>query len=286
MLGSGGPIANPRRASSGYLVSIDKRVRILVDAGGGVYERLGRSGADLTALEQILLTHLHIDHTSDLPAVIMDLYMRNRNRAIALAGPAGRAGNNLAPENASPQPGVDAFTRLLFGADGAWRYMNTFDNFGLQVHETPSNVAEAKIHTIPVNPALQDLGVVIRATAVPHGMMPSVAFRIECDQQSIVFSGDVSGSTPALIELAKDCSMLVHDFALPERDVPDGHLHAKPSVVGHTAQASRAKILLLSHFMPAIESVLGRSIDITRREYDGRIEVANDLETYELIQPG
>jgi ribonuclease BN (tRNA processing enzyme) len=133
----------------------------------------------------------------------MDLYMRNRDRAITVAGPAGRAGNNLAPENASPQP------------------------------ETPSNVAEAKIHAVPVNAQLQDLGVVIHATAVPHGMMPSVAFRVECGEQSIVFSGDVSGSTPALIELAKDCSMLVHDFA---------------------------------------------------REYDGRIEVANDLETYELIQ--
>jgi ribonuclease BN (tRNA processing enzyme) len=286
VLGSGGPIANAHRASAGYLVSIDGRVRILVDAGGGVYERLGRSGANLDALEQILLTHLHIDHTSDLPAVLMDLYMHDRDRPVALAGPAGRAGNNLAPENASPQPGVSGFTRLLFGAEGAWRYMNTFDNFGLQVHETPSNVAEAKIHTIPVNAQLQDLGVVVRATAVPHGMMPSVAFRIECGEQAIVFSGDVSGSTPALVELAKDCSMLVHDFALPERDVPDGKLHAKPSVVGRTAQESRAKMLLLSHFMPAIESELGASIDITRREYDGRIEVANDLETYELIQAG
>jgi hypothetical protein len=34
--------------------------------------------------------------------------------------------------------------------------------------------------------------------------------------------------------------------------------------------------------MPAIESELGDAIDIVRREYGGRIEVARDLETYEL----
>jgi ribonuclease BN (tRNA processing enzyme) len=284
VLGSGGPIANPHRASAGYLVSINGQARILIDTGGGVYERLGRLGADLTTLEQLLITHFHIDHTSDLPAVIMDLWMSNRGRSIALAGPAGRPGNNAAPENASPQPGAREFIRLLFGPQGAWRYMNTFDEFGINVHETPSNTAEAARHAIPVDAVLKDLGVAIYSTAVPHGMMPSVAFRIECDERSIVFSGDVSASTQALIDLAKDCSLLVHDFALPEGDVPDGKLHAKPSAVGRTAQFSGAKRLLLSHFMPAIESELGQSVDIVRREYVGQIDVASDLATYELIQ--
>ena len=77
--------------------------------------------------------------------------------------------------------------------------------------------------------------------------------------------------------------MLIHDFALPERDVPHGKLHAKPSAVGQTAQQSAVKILLLSHFMPAIEGELGEAIEIVRRDYSGRIELANDLKTYELI---
>ncbi len=282
VLGSGGPIANAHRASSGYLISIDKQARILVDAGGGIYQRLGRAGADLTTLEQILLTHFHIDHTSDVPAVVMDLYMCGRTKPIAIAGPAGRPGNTLAPENASPQPGAREFLALLFGDAGAWRYMNTFDGFGLDVEEAPSNAADAAIHAMPIAGALKDLGVAISAVAVPHGMMPAIAFRIDCDEQSIVLSGDVSASTQALIDLAKDCSLLVHDFALPERDVPDGKLHAKPSAVGRTAHVSGAKRLLLTHFMPAIEDELGQSVDIVRREYGGHIDVANDLETYEV----
>ena len=77
--------------------------------------------------------------------------------------------------------------------------------------------------------------------------------------------------------------MLVHDFALPERNVPHGKLHAKPYQVGRTAQQSAAKVLLLSYFMPAIEGELEEAIEIVRREYSGRIEVANDLKTYKLI---
>jgi len=283
VLGSGGPIADPHRVSAGYVLSIDGRPRILVDAGGGTFERIGRSGLDLSSLEQILLTHMHIDHTSDLPAVIMHLYMCDRKKPIALSGPTGRPRNDLVPENASPQPGAIEFVRLLFGPDGAWRYMNTFEGFGIDVRETPSAVSDRAVHTVPVDQVLEYLGVSISAVAVPHGMMPAVAFRIECGEESVVFSGDISGSSVALIALAKNCSMLIHDFALPERDVPHGKLHAKPSAVGQTAQQSAVKILLLSHFMPAIEGELGEAIEIVRREYTGRIEVANDLETYQLI---
>jgi len=59
----------------------------------------------------------------------------------------------------------------------------------------------------------EDLDVSIYAVAVPHGMMPSVAFRVDCGAESVVFSGDISASTASFIALAKNCSMLVHDFA-------------------------------------------------------------------------
>jgi len=226
---------------------------------------------------------MHIDHTSDLPAIIMHLYMCDRKEPIAVTGPTGRPRNDAAAQNASPQPGAIEFVRLLFGPDGAWRYMNTFEGFGINVRETPSAPSDPTVHVVPVDQSLDDLGISIHAVGVPHGMMPAVAFRIECGEESVVFSGDISGSTEALIELAKNCSMLIHDCALPERDVPHGKLHAKPSAIGQTAEQSGAKILLLSHFMPAIEDEIGEAVEIIRREYSGRIEVASDLKTYELI---
>jgi ribonuclease BN (tRNA processing enzyme) len=282
VLGSGGPFADARRASSGYMISIQGRPFLLVDCGGGTFERIGRAGFELSSLEQILITHLHIDHTSDLPAVIMHLYMSDRRRGVTIAGPAGRPGNSDAPENAAPQPGIEEFVRLLFGADGAWRYMNTFEGFQINALETSSDVFAASVHSIRVGPALTDLGISIEACAVPHGMMPSVAFRVNYQDRSVVFSGDISRPTPAFLSLARGCSMLVLDFALPEREVPHGNLHAKPSAVGSVAQESGAKSLLLSHFMPAIEPELDSAVAIVRREYAGRIELADDLRTYEI----
>jgi ribonuclease BN (tRNA processing enzyme) len=271
VLGSGGPISNRHRASSGYVIAINEQPRILVDAGGGTFERLGRGELDFSALELVLLTHMHIDHTSDLPAIVMDLYMRGRNRPIALAGPAGTA-----------QPGAIEFVDLLFGSAGAWRYMNTFDGFRVEATEIPSGAYDPRINFIAVNKTLERIGVSVCSIGVPHGMMPAAAFRIECDGKSIVFSGDISGSTPALVELAKDCNLLVHDFALPEREVPNGDLHAKPSVVGRTARECGAKALLLSHFMPLIENELDDAVDIVRREYSGTIEIASDLNRYDV----
>jgi ribonuclease BN (tRNA processing enzyme) len=76
--------------------------------------------------------------------------------------------------------------------------------------------------------------------------------------------------------------MLVHDFALPEGNVPNGKLHAKPSAVGYTARQSAAKRLLLSHLMPPMESELAQSVVIVRSEYNGPIEVASDLKEYQI----
>lgn len=283
VLGSGGPFATGHRVSSGYVLSFDGKPRILVDCGGGTFERIGRLELDLSALDQILLTHLHIDHTSDLPAAIMHLYMNDRKREITITGPAGRPGNADAPENAAPQPGTVEFVRLLFGSNGAWRYMNTFQGFRVNPDDVPSDVSEASVQSVAVNAALDAIGVSIKATAVPHGMMPSVAFRVEFRGRSVVFSGDVSRGTPSLAELSRGCTMLIHDFALPERDLPHGNLHAKPSAVGELARASGVKTLILSHFMPPIESELDAAVDLVKKKYSGRIELASDLQNYEIV---
>ena len=43
ILGSGGPAINRERASASYLLWVDGRARMLVDIGGGTYQRFGQS---------------------------------------------------------------------------------------------------------------------------------------------------------------------------------------------------------------------------------------------------
>jgi ribonuclease BN (tRNA processing enzyme) len=60
----------------------------------------------------------------------------------------------------------------------------------------------------------------------------------------VVCSGDVEGTHGGLVELARGCDVLVHDLALPEREVEHGELHATPSAVGKLAAATGCRLLV------------------------------------------
>jgi ribonuclease BN (tRNA processing enzyme) len=88
ILGSGGPRVNAERGSSSYLVRLDGRGRVLIDAGGGAFLRFGQAGGRLEELSLLALSHLHPDHSSDLPAL---LWLSNlaRKEPLPIAGPSG-----------------------------------------------------------------------------------------------------------------------------------------------------------------------------------------------------
>ncbi|HDH16359.1 MAG TPA: MBL fold metallo-hydrolase [Gammaproteobacteria bacterium] len=89
VLGSGGPIATAEgRASAGYLIFTDGKPRILMDVGGGTFQRLAKSGTNIKDLDIILLSHLHADHTGDLTSVVKTMYFHN-NLARAQAAKQG-----------------------------------------------------------------------------------------------------------------------------------------------------------------------------------------------------
>jgi ribonuclease BN (tRNA processing enzyme) len=64
VLGSSAWYATPQSAASGYLVDFGD-MRLWLDAGGGTWVRLLEK-VDFTAVDGVLLTHRHPDHTIDL----------------------------------------------------------------------------------------------------------------------------------------------------------------------------------------------------------------------------
>ena len=89
VLGSGGPIADDGRASTGYLLWIDGKSRVLIDAGGGTFLRFGEAGAKFEDLDFVGLSHLHTDHSADFPALVKSGNFSPRMRALPMAGPDG-----------------------------------------------------------------------------------------------------------------------------------------------------------------------------------------------------
>src|SRR5215813_11396341 len=99
ILGSGGPAFNAERASASYLLWVGPQAKLLFDIGGGAHLRFSQAGAKPADLAMVGISHLHPDHTSDLPALMWasNLMASNRVRRAPLPM-VGPSGNNVAPD--------------------------------------------------------------------------------------------------------------------------------------------------------------------------------------------
>lgn len=275
VLGSGGPIADDARASSGYLVWVDGRARALVDAGGGVFLRFGEAGAQFEDLDVIALSHLHTDHSAALPALLKSGNFAGRERPLPLVGP-GPGG---------PFPGVSAFVRSLLGdEEGAYGYLSGYlDGSGrlplLDVSELPvddpARVVDVKLP--------EDAGLTLEALPVPHGIVPALGLRVTVGGRRIVFGSDQNGSNPAFADFAAGADLLVLHLVIPE-DAGDiaKRLHATPTEVGRMAAAAGPARLVLSHFMARSLRNLDQNVARVREHYKGELSLAGDLACYAL----
>jgi ribonuclease BN (tRNA processing enzyme) len=283
VLGSGGPELQTKRASSSYLVWIDGKARVLVDAGGGSALRFGESGAQMVDLDVILFTHLHADHTADLPALIKSSWFEGRTRALPVYGPDG---NRLMPSTVS-------FVRALFdGTRGAFRYLGEFispldkSSYKLEprdVREPPPKIGAPRRKEPMILPVFSNERLRVQAVTVTHGQLPALAFRIETGGKMIVFSGDTNGVGDGLPMLAAGADLFVAHNAVPEdAGGVERALHMPPSVIGGIAQAARVKSLVLSHRMLRTLGKEDETLTSIRKAYAGTVNFADDLACFHL----
>jgi len=276
VLGSGGPFAGGNRASSGYLVWRDGRAVVMVDVGGGTFLRFGEAGASLDDLALLAVSHLHPDHVADLTAMLW-LSDQARARALPIAGPFGGGGF----------PAFDRFLARLFDSTGAFPVLSgTLGGAGRGVR---LDVAVVENGGGSPRRILSESGLTVTAIPVPHGNVPTIAYRVEVDGRAIVFGSDQNGTDPAFAAFAADADLLVMHLALAEAaPEPIARVHARPSTVGAVAVAARAKRLLLSHFIEAPRSAasadwfslaaLDQAAAEVRNRYSGPLELATDLD--------
>lgn len=271
VLGSGGPELDDGRASSGYIVWNKGKARFLIDIGSGSMFQFEQSGASLNDLEAIMLSHMHVDHSNDLPALIKASFFSNRNSDLYVYGPTG---NRF-------MPSATNFVKNLFSDDhGAFQYLSSYLNGNDSYQLLPYDVdATSKKEDVVMSNSNYQL----TAMPVNHGSIPALAWRVDIEGKSIVFSGDMSNRNGTLATLAKNADLLVAHNAVPEgaRGVAR-NLHMTPSVIGEIAAQAQVKQLVISHRMNRTIGQEDTTTSQIRKQYQGPMQFADDLQCFKF----
>jgi ribonuclease BN (tRNA processing enzyme) len=241
-LGTGTVALAPGRARSGLLVEAGP-VRLLLDCGSGVTQRVADHGIDWMGITHVALTHFHVDHFGDLPTLVF-------------AWKYGALPGRAAPLEVLGPPGTALLLGRLADAFGEW----------LREPGFPLHVRE-----IVAGDAVQLSGDVRLSTQkVPH-TDESVAYSVEYGRRRVVYTGD-TGYDPALAVWAGACDLLVCECSLPQSmAVP---IHLTPEECGAIAAVARPGHLALTHFYPPIERVDVRAI--VAAHFAGTVTLAYD----------
>jgi ribonuclease BN (tRNA processing enzyme) len=270
ILGSGGPALSRERASASYLLWLGGQARMLVDIGGGTYQRFGQSQAKLGDLALVAISHLHPDHVSDLPALLW-VSQQARTEPLPIVGPSGNgvasgpAGNDVAPDFAT------FLGRLFDDRNGVFPAMGgTLGGHGNGVR---LNVSVVDVTKTEPSTVFEARGLRVTALGIPHASMPTLAYRVETSDGSIVFSSDQNGSNPKFVDFARNANLLIMHLAIAAGATSP--LHAAPAVVGRLAQDAHVGRLIVSHIG---QFDLNAAIGELTRSYTGPLTIGADLQ--------
>lgn len=205
-------------------------------------QQMVRAGLNPAELTDLLITHLHIDHSADLGALPLTAWIAGRSSGIRVAG---------------PPPVSRNFEDLIRGysEDLVHRTASTGRPDFRTLVQT-RDIAEAGVF-------YEDDDVRLSAAMVNHPPFThALAFRIDTEDGSIVVSGD---TTPCegLVELARGATVLVHEVVHPKAldELAAGtnapkirqHMTDSHTMIGDVAaiaEEAGVDTLVLSHLIP------------------------------------
>jgi ribonuclease BN (tRNA processing enzyme) len=272
------PVAGRAGISSALVV--DGRI-FVVDCGRGSPSAVADAGLDFRRLAAVFLTHLHADHTADLPGLLLypwgaragddgaplapvRVYGPPRPQTLPAGDATFRRQTTIHPE--LPAPGTaDLVDRILAG----WAYHLNVMPLDARMPDAGALVRGIDIAVPRQAPGLPHVPVVVAddgvvqviAVTVTHGRaVPALAYRFDTPDGSVVFSGDTTVNED-LISLAYGTDILVHEVAdlgyLERSGVTEAALermtalHTDVTEVGGVAERAGARELILTHYLPA-----------------------------------
>jgi ribonuclease BN (tRNA processing enzyme) len=236
VLGSSGGYPAPGSACSGYLVE-EGSTRLWVDAGSGTFARLLEhcSPPDLTG---VLISHLHVDHWSDLPLALHTFHFAfERESPLPVYGPAG-------------------WPRAM-GVVAGWADEEDAPFTACELREGE----RIQIGTLTVSP--------IR---VEHSDdLDTFGFRITNGAATLAYSAD-SGPNGALKSVARDADLFLCEAGAPGE--VEMHMHLNGRQAGEIASRAGARRLLVTHLAPGTDRAQTQAQ--AELAFAGHVDVATD----------
>ncbi|NIB42973.1 MBL fold metallo-hydrolase [Pseudomaricurvus alkylphenolicus] len=275
MLGTGTP--NPSPFQSGCSIAIVvKDTPYIVDFGPGLIRQAARFspryGGDIPGLQvrkikRAFLTHLHSDHTTGYPDLILTPWVMSRDAPLEVYGPEGLT----AMTNNILEAYQEDIRYRLYGAEPA-------NNQGWRVNS----------HEIREEGVIyKDDNVVVEAFPVPHGHWPNAwGYRFTTPDKVIVISGDTAPSEK-LMEYASGADMLIHEVYYRKTYKQKSEFWQQYHAENHTstfelaeiANEAEPKLLVLYHLLLWGGSREGLLEEI-KSKYSGEVIAAQDLDVF------
>ena len=239
---AGGPTPKPNRAAPSQVIVVGDAAYV-IDCGNGVARQLVLAKLSLGSIRGVFITHHHSDHNADYGNLLLLAWASDLAQRVDTFGP----------------PPLQSMTTQFLALNDADIRTRIADEGRPPIAPliAAHDVAQAGV-------IFQDANVKVTATLVEHPpVTPSLAYRFDCADRSIVISGDTRPSR-ALVELARNADVLVHEVMhVPSIDAliarePNAktlreHLlasHTTTEQVGILATEANVKTLVLSHFVP------------------------------------
>jgi len=245
ILGSGTAYPSKERNAPGFLLQISQDT-VLLDAGEGIKKRVVEAGADFYKIEHIFITHFHIDHINEIPAIIWDYVARRpKGKTLYFHGPIGF------------QSLFKKWMNLLFPE------LSKTKKFPIIIKENQRPLIKINDWLVKIKPGQKQP--LIRYKNYTY-------YRFEHKHKSFVYAGDILYNYPKeLLEICQKADALLIECAMLKKHPH----HLTPERVAEIAKKSGVKKLILTHFYPPI-----RPAEIKKRVrkiYKDPIIIARDL---------
>jgi ribonuclease BN (tRNA processing enzyme) len=226
--GAGDAFCSAGQLQAGYLLA-RQGTRILLDCGVTTLAALHRHGEDVSAIDVVVLSHLHGDHFGGLPFLFLEwTYQSRRTRPLEIVGPPGTAER------------VASLFRTLYR----------------DVSSRPLPFAVRYREILPEE-QMEVPGGSLQAFRVPHQEQEvSLGFDVTIGGRRVVYSGD-TGWTPELLDRSADADLFICECSFYDTIVPNHLAYTTLAGVRHQLRARRT---ILTH--------LGREVLARRNEVD------------------